>query len=214
MFDNHFAAESEHFTVAPQSVVPQYLLSDFHFVHSPAVCWLLQFWLLAAAGRCLVRRNPRIPTVHSIVEATRARKILYKRAQSQRQSKYLHITNFICKYPVSVVSRRRRRRRIGWEDSRRTWRLDLDLDLDCFGAALAACKRLYILTLHNSNSGIKEPDKESQPPSPTRGYLLGLELALPASGVTIARESALDLGPMLGLQQKKDDNGAWRGRRH
>lgn len=214
MFDNHFTAESEHFTVAPQSVVPQCPLSDVHFVHSPAVCWLLQFWLLAAAGRGLVRRNPRIPTVHSIVEATRARKILYKRAQSQRQSKYLHITNFICKYPVSVVSRRRRCRRFGWEDSRRTWRLELDLDLDCFGAALAACKRLYILTLHNSNSGIKEPDKESQPPSPTRGYLLGLELALPASGVTIARESALDLGPKFGLQQKKDDNDAWRGRRH
>lgn len=110
------------------------------------------------------------------------------------------------------MSRRRRCRRFGWEDSRRTWRLDLDLD--CFGAALAACKRLYILTLHNSNSGIKEPDKESQPPSPTRRYLLGLELALPASGVTIARESALDLGPKLGLQQKKDDNEAWRGRRH
>lgn len=209
MFDNHFTAESENFTVAPQSVVPQCPLSDVHIV-----CWLLQFWLLGAAGRGLVRRNPRIPTVHSIVEATRARKILYKRAQSQRQSKYLHITNFICKYPVSVVSRRRCCRRFGWEDSRRTWRLDLDLDLDCFGAALAASMRLYILTLHNSNSGIKEPDKESQPPSPARGYLLGLELALPASGVTIARESALDLGSKLGLQPKKDDNEAWRGLRH
>lgn len=72
MFDNHFTAESEHFTVAPQSVVPQCPLSVVHLVHSPAVCWLLQFWLLAAAGRGLVRRNPRIPTVHSIVEATRA----------------------------------------------------------------------------------------------------------------------------------------------
>lgn len=42
----------------------------------------------------------------------------------------------------------------------------------------------------------KEPDKEPNP-SP------GLVLALPASGVTIARESALDLGHKFRVPQKK-----------
>lgn len=72
-------------------------------------CWLMTAgcWLLAPAksknSNCALNcwSDP-------------SSKILYKRAQSQRQSKYLHITNFICKYPVSVVSRRRRRcRRFG-----------------------------------------------------------------------------------------------------
>jgi len=76
--------------------------------------------------------------------------------------------------------------------------LATDLDSTVFGAALAACslaqcKEVYILTLHNS--GNKEPDKESTPIQSLDKLELVLVLILPASGVTIARESALDLGP-------------------
>lgn len=85
-----------------------------------------------------------------------------------------------------------------------TWILDLTLLVGTvFGAALAALPATLHSEFTQQKSGTKKPDKESAPIPSRRpeGYLLGLELALPASGVTIARESALDLGPKLGLHR-------------
>lgn len=148
---------SKHFTVAPQSA-PQFAvpLPD---------CRLLQFWLL-------LRRNPRIPTVHSIVEATWGSERFFISAHKVKDNQNICILPIL--YANTPCQSWAARRRVGWENTVYSSYLDTRLDFvgwDCFWGRFGGFASDFTFWVYTTEERHKKARQRVSPhPQPqTRG---------------------------------------------